>query len=427
VSLGVPDKAKLRATNEMYRNPTFWNFEAGLLVSGPDGEDVSAFDYSAVFVPVPDVDTGKCVRPVHHEVFSGDSEGTHGESDYFRLADATYTGIAMASDELQVYNGPELIATMQRAIESSELSFKTHGVAAPPGSGKTYEIKNSVDFSQHNRADVVLTPVRRVLYETKKAISRVSSRNAVAARTRVRTLDSYLVNYGLSRVVQAMKCDTLWCDEAYMAASGRWYAAAALLGAKRVLFYGDPEQIPPVVRAGAPKAFLRVVPETTERRYEIYRCLPGVLACIAHRYGCAVRTRRANVPCLRHIQNHMELPLLPGEVVAGFYQDDKKELKKMYANHPLKPTISTVHELQGMDVEHMRLHKFHLRSRVDGMGLYDMPSYVIVAISRTRGNFTYVSNGSDDLVLQWLKRGQDPRRVAAVMDVETLGVSKEFI
>jgi len=424
----VPDQqprvAQMRARAEEYRDPMFWWVENGIVrspITDPN-KAVVDFEHSAVYTAVPDPDTGSFVRPVFEELFEGMSEGREVSRTYVKLADASYTGWAFTNNSVIVYNGPELVAAMQLAL-TKDLSFETRLVSGPPGCGKTFQICQAVEV-----ADVVFAPARKIMRDTRKALIAKSQALAAVAQSRCRTTDSYLVNYTLSGHVRDMTADRLMADEAFMAHSGRWWACAALLGASRVWFFGDATQIPPVVRPGAPSMFMRVQEADDETKLWLtYRCPASAVASWGALYDWRVRTKSELEGALLHVDKPGSLPDWPGQVMLGFYQADKKELNRLYASRSPRPRIATVHEVQGETLPSVKLHRFDYRKRSDSLALFDNPAYVLVAMSRHKENFAYISPKLGDLVEKWIQRGSNPRRIQAVRDVATEGQSKEFI
>lgn len=419
-----PRVSQMRSRAEEYRDPMFWWVENGIIrspITDPN-KVVEEFEHSAVYTAVPDPETGSHVRPIFEESYEGLSEGREVCRTYVKLADVSYTGWAFTNNSVIVYNGPELISAMELAL-TKDLAFETRLVAGPPGCGKTYQICQVVDV-----ADVVLAPARKIMRDTRRALVAKSQALAAVAQVRCRTTDSYLVNYTLNAHVRDMTADRLMADEAFMAHSGRWWACAALLGVSRVWFYGDVTQIPPVVRPGAPKMFVRVqdLDEVVDL-WLTYRCPASAVASWGDLYSWKVRTKSNVEGALLHVDKPGSVPDWPGQVMLGFYQADKKELNKLYASRSPRPRIATVHEVQGETLTSVRLHRFDYRKRTDSLALFDNPSYVLVAMSRHKENFAYVSPRLGDLVEKWVRRGSDPRRVQAAADVASEGQSKEFI
>lgn len=418
-----PDLGALKRRGEEYRDAGYWWVENGIIVYDAlkPNAVVSSFEHSAVFTMLPDPHTGSSLRPVFEESFDGMSEGVEVHRTYFKVSDS-YTGWALTNSSVVVYNGPELVTAMRIAL-TKPMEFETRLVRGPPGCGKTFQI-----CKEATPADCVFAPAKKICKDTQAALREKSVELAAVVDMRCRTVDSYLVNYTVSNRVQEMQAERLMADEAFMAASGRWWACAALLGASRVWFYGDEEQIEPIVRAGAPRMFLRVSGcDVEEKLYHNFRNPANAVAAIGGVYNWEVRAHSNFPGALLHVQDYRSLPNWSGQVMLGFYQADKKEMHKLYANLNPKPRIATVHEVQGETLRSVKLHRFDLRRRTDGMALFDRQPYVIVALSRHKENFAYVSPKLGDLVEAWVARGRDPRRAQAAADVDSAGESKEFI
>lgn len=416
-----PNRSALVARREEYRNPDMWLLRAGIFEKSVLGADPSGVMHSAVYTPVADADTESFLRPVYFEKFSGYSQGKYVERDHPRIADATYSGWALVCDSLEVYNGPEIVKSLQLALDGA-LNFDIILHQGPPGCGKTTSIVRST-----RPDDVVMCPVRKSVRETAERLVTHDAALSETVKTRVRTLDSYLVNYLTNKRVSGLSAERLLADEVFMSHSGKWLAAAALLGVAVVEAYGDQFQIPPVSRAEAPSMYLKLRPDKVYNEWLSHRCPPDAVAAWGHIYDWCVRSTRQDITrTIRHVVSAVGLPIQPGHVMMGMYQADKKTITQLYKGCGVRIHVMTVHESQGNTYEHVRLHRFENRKRQDTFSLYDKPPYVLVAMSRHTQSFEYVSPDLGDVVMQFIKQASNVRRVAAASQVETAGESHQY-
>jgi len=335
------------------------------------------------------------------------------------LSDKTLTGWVFTNDSLLVYNGPEIVQSLKLAL-TKPMDFTVTVEQGPPGCGKTTSI-----IEKYRPGSQVLCPGKLSTIATRKKLEALG-KWSVDFKSVVRTLDSYLVNYSTSTKVRALRPEVLLGDEGYMSRSGRWYAAAALLGVQDLRSYGDEHQIPHVPRAETPKMHLKIVPDSFDYKWITFRCPPSAVAAWGHVYDWKVRSVSKVDSPMVHVGSSRGLQIPAGCVMMGMYQADKKELRKMYAASSVKVTIMTVHESQGETFEHVWLHRFDMRKRTDTFSLYDKEPYALVALSRHTKSFKYIAPDLGDLVSKWIVQSKDVRRVKAAAEVETQGQSKEF-
>lgn len=418
---GHPSVTSMRRRAEEFRNPDFWWVESGVIARSALGIPREDFSHAAVFSPVHNPHVDSLIRPVYTEEFSGSSSGVQVDRLYHVLADKSFTGWVFVNDTLQIYNGPEIVQTMQHAL-TKNLDFEVKLVQGPPGCGKTTSIVRSFEPDC-----VVLCPVRKSTEETRGRLQVEKSGIGVNYKHVVRTLDSLLVNYFSNRSIKDLQPDVLLADEGFMSHAGKWYAAAALLGVDSVKAFGDQYQIPHVPRAEAPRMHLRLQPDSVEEQWLTYRCPPDAVAAWGHVYNWRVRSTSVVGKSLSHVSSHKGLKIPHDCVMMGMYQADKKELRQMYQNCGTKVQIMTVHESQGKTFKHVWLHRFDRRKRTDTFSLYDKEAYVLVAMSRHTHEFKYVCPDLGDLASCWIKQASDVRRVQAAAEVETAGQVKQFL
>jgi len=420
---GQPSERVLKMRAEEFGNPDFWWVEAGNFSYSILGAKPEDFSHSAVYTAKPEPSSLAYVRPVFWEYYDGPSRGGDVSREYPVLADRSYSGWALVSDILVIYNGPELAASMRAALELKDaFGFSVTLNQAPPGAGKTTAI-----VAKANVGDVVACPVKESVRDTAAKLVEKNPGFASVVRVRVRTVDSYLVNCRTDRRARALTASRLLADEVFMTHAGRWYAMAALLGVSEVQTYGDMFQIPHVPRATVSSQHVRMVADVVEYSYMTYRCPGDAVAAWGHIYDWKVRTVSKIDKSMRRVQSTRGLTVPAGCTMMCMYQAGKKQLRTMYAGCGVPFKIVTVHESEGKTYDNVWLHRFDNRKRTDDFSLYDKIPYALVAMSRHRKSFLYVAPDLGDLVCKWMAQAQDPRRVAAAMDVNTVGQSVEKI
>nr|QOE55592.1 replicase [Macrophomina phaseolina ilar-like virus] len=413
LAAGNPSVSVLRNRAEEFKNPDLWFVEAGLLTRSLVGIRPEDFHHAAIFVPRADEVTGSKIRPVYQEEFKGMSCGEYVEREYLRIADSSYTGWAFVCDALEVYNGPEIVASLKAALDL-EPHFSVTLRQGPPGCGKTTSVVQTAGV-----ADVVMSPARQSCKDTKRKILQLKPQIASVMDNRVRTLDSYLVNYGIQKRVKAIRADRLLADEVFMARAGKWYAAALLLGASEIVAFGDENQIPHVPRVETPKQHVVLNPDVKVEEWLTYRCPGSAVAAWGGVFGDKVRSATGKAGKMMHVVSSAGMKIPDGCVMMGMYQADKKILRSMYPQADVK--IMTVHESQGNTYPCVWLHRFDNRRRTDNFSLYDKEAYALVAMSRHTDEFVYVAQDVDDLVIRWLREGIKLRRIHQALDVGTAG------
>jgi len=379
---------------------------------------VDDFQHAAVYSPVPDLDTGQTVRAVFKTEWRGD-DGKGGEVEHVNtsLADLHFNGWVLTIDELGIFNGPEILATMAKSL-SVVHDYKVHLERGPPGCGKTYMIINSFKL---NGADVIMCPVRESIVDTRQ---RVRELHPMLGRDRakliVRTVDSYLTNYGHSAETNQLSGVRLLADECYMTHAGKWYAAAGLLGVTEVIVYGDDRQIPHIPRVQAPKLFLRVIADTERWTYTTRRCTAQAVACWNHLYDNKIRSVNSRIGKMVEVKSSKGMAVPRGCVILVMYQADKITARSLYAGHKVR--VMTTHEAEGKTFSHVWLHKFDVRARSDKRSLFDSPEHVLVAMSRHDNEFVFVNPSTDGgLVSRWMANGRNPKLVSHASDAKTAG------
>lgn len=417
-SKGDPIQSMLTRRAEEFYQPDLWWVSAGIIAKSQLGVDGKECKYSALYTPRPDKH-GEVFRTVKDEVYENDE----GESTDYRVFTSTdYTGWALSMERLAIYNGPEIQETLEIAL-NCEHRYVVILKQGPPGCGKTYDLLNAMD-----EQDVAMCPVRESAMDTRARLGEKKPQFP-NLRGRVRTIDSYLVNYGSDRV-KSIAARALHADEVYMSHSGKWYAAAALLGVQVVYAYGDEEQIPHVSRVQAASAYLRVIANEKHVKFDIYRCPADALAAWGFIYEWRARTHSKVKNSMRVETDASTLVMPNGCVLMCMYQADKKQLLHKYAMAVSKKgvRVMTVHESEGKTFKDVWFFRFDTRVRQDDMSLYDKQAYALVAMSRHTHTFVYIRpRNLNDKIDQWYARSQNVRAIAAAVDLKSVGITKQFV
>lgn len=416
-SLGKPMKNVLLSRAEEYGQPDFWYVNGGVLSQTSYlGNSQSGFEYSAVFHPTRDED-GLVFRTVREQALVEGGE----DAVSFVLNDTSFDGWVFVFDRLTIYNGPDVRATLRSAVDLPH-NYRVVLEQGPPGCGKTYKLIQAIRYG-----DVAMCPVRESAVDTRKRIKEKYP-GFPDVRNRVGTLDSYLVNRG-RKAKASLQARRLLADECFMGPSGRWYAAAALLGVKEIRAYGDEHQIPHIPRVQAPSVYLRIKAQDVETEYLTRRCPWDAVAAWGHIYGWEVRSTSSVRTSMSTAKDFRTLSMPKDLVVLVMYREGKKqarELLKMYVKEK-NIRIMTVHESEGKTFEHVWMFRFDMRPRQDKMSLYDQKAHCLVGMSRHTREFVYIRPKSvGDLVDKWCAQAVDSRRVSRAGDVSTAGKSMEF-
>lgn len=407
---GSPNADLLRKRSEEWDQPDVWFINDGIVQKSALGLTGLECRHSAVYTLT--AENGSNFRVVRDE--SDDSE------DY-RVLTARYTGWALTTDRMLIFNGPEIEDTLKLALTIPH-SYSVQLQQGPPGCGKTRDLLTTIQPSH-----VAMCPVRESAVDTRGRLVK-SNPSFPDPKNRVSTIHSYLCNYkhGAKNSLQA---DVLQADEVYMTHSGEWYAVAALLKVKSIVAYGDVYQIPHVPRVQASKMYLRIVPTIEKVKYDIYRCPADALAAWGHIYDWKVRTHSSVRKSISVLTSAEQRSIPDGCVLMCMYQADKKELRKRYASLVKTKSlrIMTVHESEGKTFKHVWMFRFDIRVRSDAGSLYDKPAYALVAMSRHTDTFVYVRpKDLGDCLDKWIQGSQDARALMAMADVTTVGVSMRY-
>jgi len=410
---GKVNKYVFNAQREVHKNPDFWWFVDGVPERSERGLEGKDFAHAAVYVPTPHGVGGNL------QLLIEDKDCAAGK----RIADFAYTGPGLTTDLLNVYNGPQVMETLKEALKV-EHNYRVELEEGPPGCGKTYAILQQFEPASK---DGIMCPVRESIQDTRSRV--VQKHESVPdARLRIRTVDSFLVNYGSDTRTKLLRLDTLYADEVFMTHAGKWYAVAALTRAKRVRGFGDRQQIPHISRVQSAALHGSIRPQLVDHNWLTYRCPQDAVAAWGIQYGWKVRSVSKVSRSLSRVYSTAGLEIPDGCVMMCMYQWEKTELRKMYAQHLKRILIITAHESQGKTYKVVWFHRFDLRVRSDGFSLYDAAKHVLVAMSRHTDTFLYVcaARGMEDQFTKWIECGSNARRIRAAGDQASKGESREF-
>jgi len=423
VENGKPNVHVMHQRKEEYYNPDLWNVRDGLLIDSVLSKGVGdTFVYSGVYIPHPDK-TGAFIVPVAEERYTGPDSvtGKIVERVHVRLP-VTYTGLALVVDGLRIFNGPAMVDTLERALKMGDEWFKYRVVChqGPPGCGKTTQVSRDGDPSK----DVFLVPTRIAMEGLRDKLLAVHKVSKHKVNTICRTLDSLLVNYHRLPGEAKQLVDRVMVDEYVLAPSGKWHAAAVLLGVKEMHAYGDSNQIEHKPRVEVSQLYTRLVADVLETEFLTFRCAPRILSMFNYVYDNRVRSANKSDARVFWVKSVKEVQWMSDCRVLSMYQADKRTLHSMLVHIQPKPIISTTHEGQGSDCDQVVLFNFETRKRgpEDTHYLYWLQEYALVALSRCRVCFYYVKASPEkDMVTEMLGKANDLQAVERCAEIETQG------
>lgn len=262
------------------------------------------------------------------------------------------------------------------------------------GCGKTTAIKNSFRAGE----DLIVTANRKSAEDVREALFPHAPEGNVALSV-VRTADSALM-HGLP------PCTRLLVDEVSLLHYGQLLAVAALCRCSEVLAFGDSEQI---TFASRDRTFRlnheKLVYDERSVVCTTYRCPQDVVAAVKHlkkktgnrqsKYmGWESRSRVSKSLSTQKISSVNQVILDRGKVYLTMTQADKAALRTRakdfaYDSNWVDSHIKTVHEAQGISVDHVVL----VRLKSTKCDLYKTCEYCLVALTRHKVSFTYMYNG----------------------------------
>lgn len=234
-----------------------------------------------------------------------------------------------------------------------------------PGCGKTFAI-----IRDHNNAnDLVCTATKAALKDY---------RELGDDPRYYRTYDSVIMN-------GAPKCNTFYADEGLMVHAGDILLAAYLCGATRVIVYGDMKQIPFINRLpGFTAIWSKLRSNTVIPMSVTYRCCESIISLLRRHYYPCISGKDVQPGFIEH-KKIVGVPEIVGsyDVIITFTQNEKDDIKKR--NPSFK--VFTIHEVQGKTYNHVCL----VRTKTQHNDIYSSDPHIIVALSRCKISFTYLT------------------------------------
>lgn len=280
-------------------------------------------------------------------------------------------GQYVTSDIMMVYTGAGIKEAVKEALDKV-YDCPTTCVDGIAGSGKTYYIIKHVQ-----PGDVVLCETRAALEDTAKELNMVPGWSGHAY-----TMDQFLLHR------QVSSAETLWLDEAFRLHEGKQRAIVRLLRPKQVRCFGDVKQIP----------VLPYLPGI-EFQYANYPYSKVVVKKDTWRFGadvCYVLSSKdyygyhavTHSPILRSLRGPVAFTQgclhqrQFGAALLVYSQTCRDDLRSQGVRG-----VMTIGESQGKTFDHVML----FRDSQLNKALYTDPFQTLVAVTRHRKSFTYVT------------------------------------
>nr|CCH64045.1 replication protein [Tobacco mosaic virus] len=322
-------------------------------------------------------------RKYHVALLEYDEQGVVTCDDWRRVA---------VSSESVVYSDMAKLRTLRRLLQNGEphvSSAKVVLVDGVPGCGKTKEILSRVNFDE----DLILVPGKQAAEMIRRRAN--SSGIIVATKDNVKTVDSFMMNFGKSTRCQFKR---LFIDEGLMLHTGCVNFLVAMSLCEIAYVYGDTQQIPYINRVSGfpyPAHFAKLEVDEVETRRTTLRCPADVTHYLNRRYeGFVMSTSSVKKSVSQEmvggaaVINPISKPL-HGKILTFTQSDKEALLSRGYSD------VHTVHEVQGetySDVSLVRLTPTPV-SIIAG----DSP-HVLVALSRHTCSLKYYTVVMDPLV-----------------------------
>nr|WNS52796.1 126 kDa replicase [Tomato brown rugose fruit virus] len=296
------------------------------------------------------------------------------------------------SSESMVYSDMANLKTLRRLLRDGGphvSSAKVVLVDGVPGCGKTKEILSKLNFEE----DLILVRGKQAAEMIKRRAN--ASGIIQATRDNVRTVDSFIMNYGKGTRCQFKR---LFIDEGLMLHTGCVNFLVSMSLCEIAYVYGDTQQIPYINRVSGfpyPAHFAKIEVDEVETRRTTLRCPADITHYLNRRY-------EGYVMCTSSVKKSVSQEMVSGAAminpvsrplngkVLTFTQSDKEALlSRGYTD------VHTVHEVQGetyADVSLVRLTPTPI-SIIAG----DSP-HVLVALSRHTQTLKYYTVVMDPLV-----------------------------
>jgi hypothetical protein len=322
-------------------------------------------------------------RRYHVALLEYDEQGIVTCDDWRRVA---------VSSESVVYSDMAKLRTLRRLLRNGEphvSNAKVVLVDGVPGCGKTKEILSRVNFDE----DLILVPGKQAAEMIRRRAN--SSGIIVATKDNVKTVDSFMMNFGKNTRCQFKR---LFIDEGLMLHTGCVNFLVAMSLCDVAYVYGDTQQIPYINRVSGfpyPAHFAKLEVDEVETRRTTLRCPADVTHYLNGRYeGFVMSTSSVKKSVSQEmvggaaVINPISKPL-HGKILTFTQSDKEALLSRGYSD------VHTVHEVQGetyADVSLVRLTPTPV-SIIAG----DSP-HVLVALSRHTCSLKYYTVVMDPLV-----------------------------
>nr|QXL43075.1 126 kDa protein [Tomato mottle mosaic virus] len=285
-------------------------------------------------------------RKYHVALLEYDESGVITCDDWRRVA---------VSSESVVYSDMAKLKTLRKLLLDGEppvSSAKVVLVDGVPGCGKTKQTLSKVNFDE----DLILVPGRQAAEMIRRRAN--SSGVIVATKDNVRTVDSFIMNYGKGGRCQFKR---LFIDEGLMLHTGCVNFLVTMSLCDIAYVYGDTQQIPYINRVTGfpyPAHFSKLEVDEVETRRTTLRCPADVTHFLNQRYEGYVMCTSAEKKSVSQEMvsgaatiNPVSKPL-SGKVLTFTQSDKEALLSRGYSD------VHTVHEVQGetyADVSLVRL------------------------------------------------------------------------
>lgn len=301
--------------------------------------------------------------------------------------------VLLTKDTELMLNG-ELITKLNR-IDVTKCKFPNiKWIEGVPGCGKSHYIVDN-----HNPGeDLILCQTRAGVKNIREIVfnkmnNRITRENLYLD---YRTVASYIIN------TNNKKYKKVFLDEGMMMHAGYIGYIAHLSGADEVVVVGDSRQIPYIERSPIKTKFSKLADFCDPNTYinVTIRCPVDVSYAISNYYENIVSAN----PIYNSIQPISKdgefYSIEPGSLVLTFTQKEKcmllNELKKYI--DILK--IHTIHEAQGLTSKHVVLVRINSKPNE----IYNSIPHAIVALTRHKESFKYLTTGEDDAVEKLIKK-----------------------
>ncbi len=286
----------------------------------------------------------------------------------------TWRRVAVSSESM-VYSDMGKIRAIRSVLRDGEpliSSARVTLVDGVPGCGKTKEILARVNLDE----DLILVPGKQAAEMIRRRAN--SSGLIVATKDNVKTVDSFLMNYGRGHC----QYKRLFVDEGLMLHPGCVNFLVAMSLCDEAFIYGDTQQIPYINRVANfpyPKHLSQLEVDDVETRRTTLRCPADITHFLNQRYegqvmctSTVVRSVAQEVVQGAAVMNPVSKPL-KGKVITFTQADKSMLLSRGYTD------VNTVHEVQGETYEDVSL----VRLTPTPVGIISKESpHLLVALSR---------------------------------------------